>query len=50
MKHISKEKEEEIIAFMNKNMKELEKWNKEVDELLKKSKEFFEELGIKREN
>lgn len=37
--------EEEIASFFSEETKKLEKWNQEVDELLKETRKFFDELN-----
>ena len=41
--------QEEIITFVSERTKELEKWNKDIDEWLEESRKFFDELGIIRD-
>ena len=36
--------QEEIITFVSERTKELENWNKDVDKLLKETRQFFNEL------
>lgn len=43
-KELSPQKEKEVISFMSEKTDELERWNKEIDDLLKKTKQFFNEL------
>lgn len=40
-KKLSNKKQKEIIAFISERTKELEKWNKDIDELLKKVKKIL---------
>ncbi len=36
--------EDEIITFVSQRTQELEKWNEDVDELLRETRQFFNEL------
>ena len=38
-------KEQKIVSYFTEETKKLEKWNQEVDELLKDTRKFFDELN-----